>query len=76
MHKNIAVILVLFTIDKIRRRWYIISTKTKKRRKAMNTLELLQLQNEHRNTLFEKGEDFICESIDKGGKKEDNNIVS
>ena len=42
----------------------------------MTTLELLQLQNEHRNTLFEKGEDFICESIDKGGKKEDNNSVS
>ena len=42
----------------------------------MTTLELLQLQNECENTFFEKGEDFICESIDKGEKKEDNNDVS
>ena len=28
----------------------------------MSTLELLQLQNEHKDNFFEKGEDFICES--------------
>ena len=28
----------------------------------MTTLELLQLQNEHNENFFEKGEDFIYES--------------
>lgn len=28
----------------------------------MSTLELLQLQNEHKDTFFEKGEDFLYES--------------
>lgn len=28
----------------------------------MSTLELLQLQNEHKDDFFEKGEDFIYES--------------
>ena len=28
----------------------------------MSTLELLQLQNEHKDNFFEKGEDFIYES--------------
>ena len=29
----------------------------------MTTLELLQLQNEHKDNFFEKGEDFIYESL-------------
>ena len=29
----------------------------------MNKLELLQLQNEHKDNFFEKGEDFIYESV-------------
>lgn len=28
----------------------------------MTTLELLQLQNEHKDNFFGKGEDFVCES--------------
>ena len=28
----------------------------------MTTLELLQLQNEHKDNVFEKGEDFIYEN--------------
>lgn len=29
----------------------------------MSTLELLQLQNEHKDNFFEKGEDFVYESV-------------
>ena len=28
----------------------------------MTALELLQLQNEHKDNFFERGEDFVCES--------------
>lgn len=31
----------------------------------MTTLELLQLQNEHKDNFFEKGEDFVYESDEK-----------
>lgn len=41
----------------------------------MSTLELLQLQNEHKDNFFGKGEDFIHESIDKDEKKADNDNV-
>ena len=32
------------------------------RRNIMSTLELLQLQNEHKDNFFGKGEDFVYES--------------
>ena len=35
----------------------------------MSTLELLQLQNEHKDNVFTKGEDFVYES-DKTQEKE------
>ena len=41
----------------------------------MSTLELLQLQNEHKDNFFGKGEDFVYESIDKDEKKVDNDNV-
>ena len=35
----------------------------------MTTLELLQLQNEHKDNVFEKGEDFSYESNETHEKK-------
>lgn len=35
----------------------------------MSTLELLQLQNEHKDNFFGKGEDFLYESNEKQEKK-------
>lgn len=35
----------------------------------MSTLELLQLQNEHKDNFFAKGEDFIHESNETQEKK-------
>lgn len=35
----------------------------------MSTLELLQLQNEHKDNFFEEGEDFIYESDETQEKK-------
>ena len=40
----------------------------------MSILKMLQMENEHKSNFFEKGEDFICESIDKDEKKEDNKV--
>ena len=31
----------------------------------MSTLELLQLQNEHKDNFFEKGEDFLVSELNK-----------
>ena len=31
----------------------------------MSTLELLQLQNEHKDNFFEKGEDFLLSELNK-----------
>ena len=36
----------------------------------MSTLELLQLQNEHKDNFYEKGEDFVCESDEQAKKGE------
>ena len=35
----------------------------------MITLELLQLQNEHKDNFFEKGEDFVYESNETNEKE-------
>ena len=38
----------------------------------MSTLELLQLQNEHKDNFFGKGEDFIYENDETQERKENN----
>ena len=35
----------------------------------MSTLELLQLQNEHKNNVFGKGDDFIYENDEQEGEQ-------
>ena len=73
MHKSGTIILVHF--DNRHSLKYEYNNKCKEtkqsfeRRNIMSTLELLQLQNEHKDNFFEKGEDFVYESNETQEKK-------
>ena len=69
MHKRGTIILVHFTNRHLLK--YEYNNKYKEeRRNIMSTLELLQLQNEHKYNFFEKGEDFLYESSIKDETQE------
>ena len=74
MHKSVTVILVHFH-NRHSLKYEYNNKYKEERRNIMTTLELLQLQNEHKDNFFGKGEDFIYESIDKDEKKVDNDNV-
>ena len=65
MHKSGTVILWIFTnrhsLKYEYNNKYKEQNKVFERRNIMSTLELLQLQNEHKDTFFEKGEDTTQE---------------
>ena len=65
MHKSGTIILVHFynrhSLKYEYNNKYKEQNKVFERRNIMSTLELLQLQNEHKDTFFEKGEDTTQE---------------
>ena len=76
MHKNRGIILLLFDNRQNTQTvvYYKYENKRKRGNKIRSILKMLQMENEHKSNFFEKGEDFICESIDKDEKKEDNKV--